>query len=37
MKTANYLNYTLEKPYERFSCLALALKSLDPTSISNIC
>ncbi len=33
---ADYLDCLLKKPCRRFSYLALAFKSLDPTNISNI-
>lgn len=37
IKTADYLNCKLEKLCKKSLCLALALKFLDPISISNIC
>lgn len=37
IKVADYLHCTLEKLCEKFSYLALALKSPNPITISNIC
>lgn len=37
MKIALNLDFTVEEPCKRFSDQALALKSLDPTSISDLC